>query len=79
MLKIGSSLEGKMTFGFINDMRVLVNFTRAIKSLKIYTLMGPFCRKYEMFELKSTQELCREKWLYGSKMTKNLVNFYTCS
>ena len=53
----------KMTWG------IWWTLTRAVESLKICTLMGYFCRKYVMFELKNTEELCREKWLMVSKMT----------
>ena len=43
--------------------------TRAVESRKVCTSMGYFCRKYIMFELKNTEELCREKWLMVSTMT----------
>ena len=43
--------------------------TRVVESLKNCTLTGFFCQKYVMFELKNTDELCREKWLMVSKMT----------
>ena len=42
---------------------------RTVESLKICTLMGCFRRKYIMFEIKNTGELCREKRLMFSKMT----------
>ena len=45
----------KMTWG------IWWTLTRAVESLKIYTFMGYFCRKYVMFELK--------KWLMVSKLT----------
>ena len=35
MPKVDGNLEGKMTCGFINDTRNLVNFTRALKNLKV--------------------------------------------
>ena len=53
----------KMTWG------IWWTLTRAVESLKICTLMGYFCRKCVMFELKNTEELCHEKWLMVSKMT----------
>ena len=43
--------------------------TWAVEDLEIFTLMGYFCQKYVMFELKNTDELCCEKWLMVSKMT----------
>ena len=44
MLKIDANFEGKMTCGFINDMKNLVNFTRALKNLKTCTLADFFVR-----------------------------------
>ena len=55
------NFEEKLTFCLKNDIRNLVTLTRAVESLKICILMGYFCRKYVMFELKNTEELCREK------------------
>ena len=43
--------------------------TQSVKSVKICTLIGCFCRKYVMFELKNTDEVCHEKWLMVSKIT----------
>ena len=41
----------------------------AVISLRIFTLIGYFGRKYVMFELKKCIEgLCREKWLMVSKI-----------
>ena len=57
----------KMTWG------IWWTLTRAVESLKICTLMGYFCRKCVMFELKNTEELCREKWLMVSKMTGEIT------
>ena len=34
ILKIDAKFEGKITFGFINDVRNLVNFTRTLKNLR---------------------------------------------
>ena len=42
--------------------------TWAVESLKVCTLMGYFCGKNVIFELKDTEELCCEKWLMVSKM-----------
>ena len=41
--------------------------TRAVENLKIHTLMGYFCQKFVMFELKKQARL--EKWFMVSKMT----------
>ena len=42
----------KLTCSLENDKRNLVIFTRALKSLKIGTLMGFFYPKWKMYELK---------------------------
>ena len=53
---------------------------RAVENLKIYTLMGYFCKNNVMFELKNTEEVRREKITYGLKNDiRNLVNFHTSS
>ena len=65
------------------------NFIRALKNLKICTLMGSFCpkpnvsarkfqRNYVSWHWKVMQNLS-ENWLVGWKMTRNLVNFHASS
>ena len=45
-LNIDATFEGKLTCAFKNDMRNLANFHQSMfGSLKIGTLMGPFCSK----------------------------------
>ena len=58
-----------------NDMRNLV-LTRLAKSLKIWTLMGYFCQKYVMFELKKLQRSCvvKNQSVFKNDI-RNLVNF----
>ena len=54
-LKKDLNFEEKLTFYLENDMRNLVNSGKQPeqwKSLKMFTLMGYFCGKYVMFELK---------------------------
>ena len=68
-LKKDPNFKEKLTFCLKNDMRNLVNFNPSNGNLKMRTLMGYFCRKYVMFELKNTEELCRKKRLMVSKMT----------
>ena len=57
-LKSVAKFEEKLTLGSKNDMRNFVNFivssgkSENLESLKICTLIGYFCRKYVMFELK---------------------------
>ena len=54
--------------------------TRAVESLKIWTLMGYFCQKYVMFELKKYKGVVSWKMIYGFKNDiKNLVIFHTSS
>ena len=50
-MKIDANTEG-MTYGFINDMRNLVNFTEALENLKICTLRD-FLSKANNVELKN--------------------------
>ena len=52
--------------------------TRAVENLKICTLMGYFCQKYIMFELKKYSRVVSWKMTYGFKNDiRNLVNFYS--
>ena len=52
MLKSEPNFEEKLNFCLKNNMRNLVILTWAMESLEICTLLGYFCRKYVMFELK---------------------------
>ena len=64
-------------------------FVKALKSLKIFTLTGSFCRKrnvlarkcqrnYVSWRWKVMQNL-RGNWLVAWKMRRNLVNFHASS
>ena len=54
--------------------------TRAVENPKICTLMGYFCQKYVMFELKWYRRIVSWKMAYGVKNDiRNLVNFHTSS
>ena len=44
--------EEKLTLGFKNDMKNLVNFYPTTQESKNFTSMGYFCLKYMRFELK---------------------------
>ena len=61
-LNIDATFEGKLTCGFINDMRNLANFQQStFKSLTIGTMMGTFYPKQKMHELKIyTGVLCHD-------------------
>ena len=85
-LKSDAKFEEKLTLGSKNNMRNLVSFNAsrgirwtltAVESLEICTLMGYFCRKYVIFELKRYRVvLC--KMTYGFKNDiSNLVNLHT--
>ena len=64
----------KMTWG------IWWTLTWAVESLKICTLMGYFCRKYVMFELKRYRGVVLWKMTYGFKNDiSNLVNLHTSS
>ena len=55
-LDIDAKLEEKLTCAFKNEMRNLANFHQStFESLKTVTLMGYFCLKQKMYELK----ICR--------------------
>ena len=64
-----------------NDRKNLFNSHGAAESLIICTLMGYFCHKNVMFELKNTEELFRQKFQNcGFKNDiRNLVNFHIIS
>ena len=51
-LKKNPNMEEKLTFYFKNEMRNLVNFNLSSGKSENFTLMGYFCRKYVIFELK---------------------------
>ena len=51
-LKNDAKFEEKLTCCLENDMRNLANFHQSIESLKIGTLMGSFCPKQKMYDLK---------------------------
>ena len=52
-LNIDAKFEGKLICAFKNDRRNLVNFRQSMfESLKIWTFIGSFYPKQEMYELK---------------------------
>ena len=53
-IKSDAKFEEKLTFGFKNDTKNLVNFHPSIQKLKNFISMGCFCSKYMRFELKSS-------------------------
>ena len=64
----------KMTWG------IWWTLTWAVESLKIFTVMGYFCRKYVMFKLERYREVVLQKITYGLRNdVSNLVNLHTSS
>ena len=64
----------KMTWG------IWWTLTWAVESLKIFTVMGYFCRKYVMFKLERYREVVLQKITYGFRNdVSNLVNLHTSS
>ena len=57
-MKSDAKFEGKLTLGFKNDRKNLVNTNVSSGCLKICTLIGYFCRKQVIFELKKIQRDC---------------------
>ena len=53
-IKSDAKFEEKLTFGFKNDTKNLVNFHPSTQKLKNFISMGCFCPKYMRFELKSS-------------------------
>ena len=52
-MKSDAKFGEKLTCGLKNDMRNLANFQQSTGNCKNGTLMGPFCPKQKMYELKS--------------------------
>ena len=50
-LKRYASFEEKLTYGLKKELRNLANFTRALQSVKIGTLIGSFCPKQKRYDL----------------------------
>ena len=51
-MKSDAKFEEKLTLGFKNDMKNLVNFHPTSQKSQNFTSMGYFCLKYMRFELK---------------------------
>ena len=51
-LKSDAKFKEKRTCCLENDMRNFQIFTKALERVEIGTLMGSFCPKYKMYELK---------------------------
>ena len=62
-IKIDTKFEGKLIYTFKNDMKNFGNFYQStFASLKIVTLMGPFCLKIKMYVLKICRGvMCHDK------------------
>ena len=51
-MKSYAKFEEKLTLGFKNEMKTLVNFHPTTRKSKNFTSMGYFCPTYMRFELK---------------------------
>ena len=70
----------KMTWGISWILTRVKSLKVWVESLKIFTLMDYFCRKYVMFELKKYRGVVLWKMTYGFKNDiRNLLNFHTSS
>ena len=56
-LKSDAKFEEKLTCCLENDLGILQIFTRALENVKIGALMGSFCPKQKMYELKIYREV----------------------
>ena len=56
-MKSDAKFEEKLTLGFQNDMKHLVNFHPTTLKSKHFTSMGYFCPNYVRFELKKYRGL----------------------
>ena len=77
---VTQTLNKKSFFVWKMTWEIWLTLTRAVENLKICTLMGYFCQKYIMFELKQYRWVVSWKMAYGFKNdVRNLVNFHTSS
>ena len=80
-VKGNSKLKGKLVYGLKNDLRKLIKI-RAVKSLKICTLIGSFCPKlikkksYVSWQCRVMQSL-KKNWLLIPKMTGEIQWVFT--
>ena len=58
ILKLHAKFEEKLTCRLENNMRNLTNVHQNTWKFKNWTLMGSFCPKQKIHELKITKELC---------------------
>ena len=73
ILKSDAKFLKKLTCGFKHDMRNLVNFYPTTQKPKNFTLMGYFCPKYMMFELKKYRGVIFRDTEQGCKIWIKLV------
>ena len=60
-LESDAKFEEKLTFGLGNNIKNLANFHQSTLTLKMGTLMGFFCPKLKIFELKTYKGvICHE-------------------
>ena len=71
-LKSDAKFEKKLTYGLENNMTNQANFPRELESLKIWTLMGSFYPKQNMYELKNFK-LCIMTMKNDAKLEEELT------
>ena len=81
-LKRYANFEEKLTCGLKKDWTNLANFTRALESVKIGTLIGSFVKSRKGMTLKFTEELMKNNAKFEEELTyhfktdiRNLTNF----
>ena len=77
-LKFNANFEWNLTCAFKNDMMNLASFHQStFESVKIGTLMGSYCLKVKMYEVKTYREvMCHEELTCQFKISiRNLTNF----
>ena len=62
-LKRYTDFEEKLSCGLKKELRNLANFTRALESVKIGTMMGSFCPKQKRYDVK----ICRGVMCHGNE------------
>ena len=76
--RIIQTLKKDSLFVWIITWEIWLILTRPVENLKICFLMGYFCQKYVMFELKKYRRIVSWKMTYGFKNDiRNLMNFHS--
>ena len=71
ILKVDASFKGKMKYGFINDLKNLVNFTAALKNFKICTLRNFFSQGIKCWAKQFQMSYVSWHWRVMQCLKKN--------